>query len=177
MSFRGQGHYLPPNPNYTLNVNGERVKQKGYITDELTDYAVEWLEGQDPARRPFFLYLSHKAVHANFTPAERHEGTLADAPFERPASEADTFENYRGQAQVDAGPAQQLARRRLSVLMVKIGGIAQAIMLPVIGGFALFLRYRRMPKSILPKAWVTLVLWVSAVLMALLMGYSAITRL
>ncbi len=96
VSFRGQGHYLPPNPNYTLNVNGERVKQKGYITDELTDYAVEWLEGQDPARRPFFLYLSHKAIHANFTPAERHEGTLADAPFERPASEADTFENYRG---------------------------------------------------------------------------------
>ena len=44
ISFRGQGNYLPPGPNYTLNVNGERVKQKGYITDELTDYAVEWLE-------------------------------------------------------------------------------------------------------------------------------------
>ena len=63
------------------------------------------------------------------------------------------------------------------VLMVKIGGIAQAIMLPVIGGFALYLRYKRMPSSILPKAWITLMLWVSAVLMALLMGYSAITRL
>ena len=63
------------------------------------------------------------------------------------------------------------------VLMVKIGGIAQAIMLPVIGGFALYLRYKRMPTSILPKAWITLMLWVSAVLMALLMGYSALTRL
>ncbi len=63
------------------------------------------------------------------------------------------------------------------VLMVKIGGIAQAIMLPVIGGFALYLRYKRMPASILPKRWITLMLWVSAVLMALLMGYSAITRL
>ena len=96
VSFRGQGHYLPPNPNYTLNVNGERVKQKGYITDELTDYAVDWLKGQKPAEKPFFLYLSHKAVHANFTPAERHEGMLDDAPFQRSASEADTFENYRG---------------------------------------------------------------------------------
>ena len=66
---------------------------------------------------------------------------------------------------------------REPVLMVKIGGIAQAIMLPVIGGFALFLRYRRMPTSILPKGWVTLMLWVSAVLMALLMGYSAIDRM
>ena len=63
------------------------------------------------------------------------------------------------------------------VLMVKIGGIAQAIMLPVIGGFALYLRYKRMPRSILPKGWITLMLWVSAVLMALLMGYSAISRI
>ena len=96
VSFRGQGHYLPPRPDYTLNVNGERVKQRGYITDELTDYAIDWLKEQQPAEKPFFLYLSHKAVHANFTPAERHEGMLDDAPFERPASEANTFENYRG---------------------------------------------------------------------------------
>ena len=96
VSFRGQGHYLPPSPDYTLNVNGERVRQKGYITDELTDYAIDWLAAQRPSEKPFFLYLSHKAVHANFTPAERHEGALDDAPFTRPASEADTLENYRG---------------------------------------------------------------------------------
>ena len=63
------------------------------------------------------------------------------------------------------------------VLMVKIGGIAQAIMLPVIGGFAVYLRYKHMPTTILPKPWITLMLWVSAVLMALLMGYSAIDRI
>ncbi|MEM9587451.1 MAG: sulfatase [Planctomycetota bacterium] len=79
ISFRGQGNYLPPNPDYTLNVNGQRVKQKGYITDELTDYAVDWLESQKDSDEPFFLYLSHKAVHANFTPAKRHEGRYADA--------------------------------------------------------------------------------------------------
>ncbi|MCB1125867.1 MAG: sulfatase-like hydrolase/transferase, partial [Verrucomicrobiae bacterium] len=65
VSFRGQGNYLPPGPNYTLNVDGKRVKQKGYITDELTDYAVDWLKQQKPAEKPFFLYFSHKAVHAN----------------------------------------------------------------------------------------------------------------
>jgi N-acetylglucosamine-6-sulfatase len=77
VSFRGQGNYLPPGPKYTLNVNGERVKQKGYITDELTDYAVDWLKERDD-EKPFFLYLSHKAVHSNFTPAERHQGRYAD---------------------------------------------------------------------------------------------------
>lgn len=93
VSFRGQGAYLPPNPDYTLNVDGKRVKQKGYITDELTDYAVDWLDDQQPSQKPFFLYLSHKAVHANFTPAERHAGKLADVPFERPASEKVTLED------------------------------------------------------------------------------------
>lgn len=96
VSFRGQGHYLPPNPNYTLNVNGDRVKQKGYITDELTDYAIEFMEQQQSKKAPFFLYLSHKAVHANFTPAERHAGRYTDAKWERPSSEADTPANYAG---------------------------------------------------------------------------------
>jgi len=92
ISFRGQGHYLPPGPNYTLNVNGRRVPQKGYITDELTDYAVEWLDKQT-GDQPFFLYLSHKAVHANFTPAERHQGRYADVELNLPTGQGITAEN------------------------------------------------------------------------------------
>jgi N-acetylglucosamine-6-sulfatase len=90
VSFRGQGEYLAPGPDYTLNVDGRRVPQRGYITTELTDYAIDWLKQQKPAEKPFFLYLSHKAVHANFTPEPRHEGRFKDLPFRRPASEADT---------------------------------------------------------------------------------------
>jgi N-acetylglucosamine-6-sulfatase len=71
VSFRGQGTYLPGKNG--LNVNGKRVPQKGYITDELTDYALDWLRQRDPAR-PFLLMLSHKAVHSEFIPAERHRG-------------------------------------------------------------------------------------------------------
>ena len=63
------------------------------------------------------------------------------------------------------------------VLMVKIGGIAQAFMLPVIGFAAVYLRYKHMPSSILPKGWVTLALWISASVMAVMMGYSIIQRL
>ena len=86
ISFKGQGHYLPPSPDYTLNVNGKRVKQKWYITDELNDYAIDWLKEQKPDEKPFFMYLSHKAVHANFTPAERHEGSYRNEPWEVPSS-------------------------------------------------------------------------------------------
>ncbi len=93
VSFKGQGHYLPPSPNYTINVNGERVPQDGYITTLLTRYAIEFLEGQRSSDKPFFLYLSHKAVHANFTPEPAYEGKLADLPFQRPESEEHLSEN------------------------------------------------------------------------------------
>jgi N-acetylglucosamine-6-sulfatase len=81
VSFRGQGTYRP-SPN-GLNVDGQRVPQKGYITEELTDYALEWLEGRTD-ERPFFLYLSHKAVHADFVPAERHQGRYRDQKITPP---------------------------------------------------------------------------------------------
>jgi N-acetylglucosamine-6-sulfatase len=88
VSFKGQGTYAPKNilgePGY-LNINGEKVARKGYITDELTDYAVDWLEQRDE-EKPFFLYLSHKAVHAGFDPAERHQDQYADVTFSLPES-------------------------------------------------------------------------------------------
>jgi arylsulfatase A-like enzyme len=87
VSFRGQGVYTPV-PGYTLNVNGEAVEQKGYITDELTDYALDWLE-ERPADKPFFLYLSHKAVHADFKPAQRHLGQYANTQMQLPDPDAD----------------------------------------------------------------------------------------
>ena len=94
VSFRGQGHYLPHKSG--LNVDGERVEQPGYITDVLTDYATEWLDRQ-PTDEPFFCYLSHKAVHANFTPAERHLGMYENETVTMPVTFADTEENFADQ--------------------------------------------------------------------------------
>ncbi len=85
VSFKGQGSYLPDKNG--LNVDGKKVPQKGYITDELTDYAVDWIN-QQPADRPYFLYLSHKAVHSHFVPAERHKGRFANGKFHMPESAA-----------------------------------------------------------------------------------------
>jgi len=96
VSFRGQGRYYPPKKgDWSLNVNGERVPQKGYITDELTDYALDWLDERS-GEKPFFLYLSHKAVHAGFEPAERHEDLYSGVKIQPPPTQADTPENYEG---------------------------------------------------------------------------------
>lgn len=90
VSFRGQGTYYDP----VLNVDGERVETKGYVTDLLTDYAIDWMK-QD-RDQPYFLYLSHKAVHAMFEPAERHRGKFENVTLTYPESMADTEQNYRG---------------------------------------------------------------------------------
>ncbi len=94
VSFKGQGVYFAPKGGYMLNVDGKHVPLKGYMTDELTDYAVDWLKQQKPGGKPFFLYLSHKALHANFTPAPKYEGRFTNLPFKRPITEANTPTNY-----------------------------------------------------------------------------------
>lgn len=78
VSFKGQGYYIPPDSNYTINVNGNRVKQDGHNTPLMTRYAIQFLEQQRTSNKPFFLYLSHKAVHAEFIPEEKYRGTLAN---------------------------------------------------------------------------------------------------
>lgn len=99
ISFKGQGHYLPSSqpggPRHKLNIDGKVVEQQGYITDELNQFALGWL-GEREADKPFFLYLSHKAVHADFTPAERHEKLYGRDSITLPDSLADTPENYAG---------------------------------------------------------------------------------
>lgn len=95
VSFPGQGAYYPDDHipadqlsqgvRNQLNVDGTKVDQRGYITDELTDYAVDWLNRRD-RNKPFFLYLSHKAVHSDAAPAPRHKDQYRDTHFELPAS-------------------------------------------------------------------------------------------
>jgi N-acetylglucosamine-6-sulfatase len=94
VSFRGQGVYFDP----MLNIDGTRRQVKGYTTDILTEHALEWLRGvrRADANRPFFLYLAHKAVHAEFQPAPRHAGRYATSPIPYPESMANTEANYRG---------------------------------------------------------------------------------
>jgi arylsulfatase A-like enzyme len=95
VSFLGQGVYFP-SQRTTLNVDGHHVPQKGYITDELTDYAMDWLQKERDPKKPFFLYLSHKAVHTDPLPAPRHAHQYDGTHFSIPASAANTPENNRG---------------------------------------------------------------------------------
>lgn len=89
LSFDGQGKYYDPEFIYT---DGSREKLRGYTTDILTDRAIEFIERQNPGE-PYFLMLSHKAVHEPFQPAPRHEAAYgANVRDPEPVSWSDTFE-------------------------------------------------------------------------------------
>ena len=69
-----------------LNINGERKEfPDAYTTDLLTEHALDWLQQRDE-EKPFFLYLSHKAVHAMFEPAPRHQGKYENEQIVLPPS-------------------------------------------------------------------------------------------
>lgn len=106
ISFKGQGSYYPTNglspdavargERHMLNVDGKPVAQGGYLTDELTDYAMTWLEKERDPDKPFFLYLSHKAVHSDPLPPPRYAHQYDKVDFKIPASAANTPANYAG---------------------------------------------------------------------------------
>ena len=62
----------------------EKMPDENYITDELTDRALKWMNRVKD--KPFLLYLSHKGVHAEFMPAKRHEEKYKDLKIVSPQS-------------------------------------------------------------------------------------------
>ena len=107
VSFKGQGvyfgdpkeakvkgRYVPQVNRDGFNINGERIPQEGYITDVLTEFADEWLD-ERKGEKPWMMYLSHKAVHADFLPANRHAYCYEDETFEKPKTWHDLPDAFR----------------------------------------------------------------------------------
>ncbi len=79
VSFPGQGTYTET----VLNVDGVvDTLRSGHLTDYLTDEALDFIEWQDD--RPYFLILSHKAVHAPYIAQDRFRGLHSGAEIITP---------------------------------------------------------------------------------------------
>ena len=63
------------------------------------------------------------------------------------------------------------------VRMVVAGGIAQAMMLPLLGGAAIYLRHTQLPRDLEPSRGTTIALWVSTVVMLVFALYYLVTAL
>ena len=104
----GQGQYGNP----MMNVNGKNQTVNGYVTDIINEHAVEFLKQEH--KKPFVLYVSHKAVHGPFQPAERHKNLYADAKFSIPPNVNDSLEGKPLLSQnVDSAPdAEKIPKKR-----------------------------------------------------------------
>ena len=81
----GQGIYY----NCPLIIDGVETQRSGkYITEDLTDFALEFIEKK--RNNPFCLYLSHKAVHFGFRPPKHLKGLYKDVELGLPP-ESDTW--------------------------------------------------------------------------------------
>ena len=72
---------------------GEKKHYEGYVTDIITDKALEFLQKRRDPDKPFFLMFHHKAPHRSWQPGPDYL-TLYDG---RDIPEPDTlFDDYQG---------------------------------------------------------------------------------
>ncbi len=101
----GQGDYHDP----VMIENGERQQHKGYVTDLITDFALDWLDSKRPSDKPFFLMLHHKAPHANWEPDNKHSSLYSDQEIPLPPTFNDDYETRTAQIEnhrLHVGPKQ-----------------------------------------------------------------------
>ena len=59
----GQGDYY--NPDF-IEMNGDTVQVKGYLTNLITDKSIHWMEHERDKGKPFCIMIHHKAIHRNW---------------------------------------------------------------------------------------------------------------
>jgi len=82
----GQGVYFDPQ---FSEADGRRVI-KGYVTDIITDLAVDYLKNR-PKDKPFFLMVHHKAPHRSWEPDAKHRAMFAARQIPEPATLRDDY--------------------------------------------------------------------------------------
>jgi arylsulfatase A-like enzyme len=83
----GQGAYFNP---ILYTATGEKTYQGRYVTDVLTDLAIDFLK-ERPKNKPFFLMLHNKAPHRPWEPDEPHRRQFADRWIPEPETLWDSY--------------------------------------------------------------------------------------
>jgi arylsulfatase A-like enzyme len=86
----GQGVYHDP----VFIEGGQRKQHKGYCTDLIADFSLDWLKRRDAAK-PFFLMCHHKAPHRPWDPAAKYKNLFDGADIPEPAN---LYDHYEGRA-------------------------------------------------------------------------------
>ena len=95
----GQGNYY--NPTF-ITMDGKHVVEKGYLTNIVTDKAIDWMEHKRDRSKPFALFIHHKACHRDWLPELKYLREYEDKTFPLPDN---FYDDYEGR---EAAKAQEM---------------------------------------------------------------------
>jgi arylsulfatase A-like enzyme len=103
----GQGWYY--NPDF-IEMDGQKKQYRGYVTDLITDFALDWLREEREDDRPFCLFYQHKAPHREWMPSSEDFDRFDDRQFSLPPTFYDNYAGRRG-----AGAAEMEVREHMNL--------------------------------------------------------------
>ncbi len=83
----GQGQYYNPK----LIEMGKPSVHRGYVTDIITDIAIDFLDKHRDADKPFFLMCHHKAPHRSWMPGPKYLTKYDDVTLPEPPTLLDDY--------------------------------------------------------------------------------------
>ena len=96
----GQGDYY--NPDFITQDN-DTIQKHGYVTNLITDDAINWMENQRDKDKPFCILIHHKAIHRNWLADTCNLALYEDKTFPLPDN---FFDDYEGRP---AAAAQEMS--------------------------------------------------------------------
>ena len=93
MILPGQGHYI--NPEFITNTGDTTIN--GYVTDIITNQAIDWLDNKRDEAKPFMMMYLHKAPHRPWWPSPEKFNEFTKKQFPEPETLFDDYQN-RGTA-------------------------------------------------------------------------------
>ena len=132
-----QGDYYSPE----FNENGKDIQEEGYVTDVITDKAIEFIDSADG---PYCLMYHQKAPHRNWMPAPRHLGIFNDTVFPEPET---LFDDYQGRGTAARTQDMSIANTLQNDWDLKLLTREEILA----GGNRLYNVYTRMPEEVQHK--------------------------
>lgn len=100
-----QGDYY--NPDF-ITMQNDTVRERGYVTNIVTDKAIDWMENKRDKSRPFILFIHQKACHRCWLPELKYLHEYEDRTFPIPETFYDDYEGRLAAQTQEMGIAKDM---------------------------------------------------------------------
>ena len=100
-----QGDYY--NPDF-ITMQNDTIPRHGYVTDIITDDAIDWMENGRDKDKPFCLLIHHKAIHRNWMADTTDLALYEDRDFPLPETFYDDYKGRPAAAAQEMGIAKDM---------------------------------------------------------------------